>query len=164
MTLCVAHSPLLVVSLLHTSIHTGRASYTAVLPPPLALQLLLLIYRNDADALNENELARLSGEAILFQARDTGDPVYLKALQHHCPAKATIALKEGAQVILVKTINPEQGLVNGLRGVIVRFDKGIPMVKFTNGKSFLVQREVFTQALGGAIVARRIQVNSLLKR
>lgn len=44
-------------------------------------------------------------------------------LQKYCPAKDKLSLKIGAQVILVKTIDPTIGLVNGAKGVIVDFTR-----------------------------------------
>ena len=33
-----------------------------------------------------------------FKATDSGDPIFLRALQSHCPAKLVLKLKIGAQV------------------------------------------------------------------
>jgi len=47
----------------------------------------------------------------------------------------TLQLTEGAQVMLLKNLDQEKGLINGSRGVIVGFDEGdLPMVKFLNGE------------------------------
>ena len=64
-----------------------------------------------------------TGEVTTFKSSDVGEGSYLNQLQNHCPAKTIISLKLGAQVILVKTINAELGLVNGLRGVVTHFYK-----------------------------------------
>jgi hypothetical protein len=44
-------------------------------------------------------------------------------LQKYCPAKERLTLKVGAQVILVKTIDPSIGLVNGAKGVVIDFTR-----------------------------------------
>lgn len=91
-------------------------------------------HRNDADKRNAHELAKLQGqkrtlrsivqsslgEESRFKSSDVGEGSYLLQLQHHCPAKTLVTLKRGAQVILVKTINADIGLVNGLRGVVTQ--------------------------------------------
>jgi ATP-dependent DNA helicase PIF1 len=61
------------------------------------------------------------GEGVVFTAKDSGEDMHVEALNRHCPAKNKIILKIGAQVILVKTTEAQHGLVNGARGIIVRF-------------------------------------------
>ena len=81
------------------------------------------MYRKDVDNLNTKELNALSGDVIEYKAIDSGDPSFLRMLQTHCPAKQFLKLKIGAQVILVKNIDTSEGLVNGAKGVIVRFTR-----------------------------------------
>lgn len=45
-----------------------------------------------------------------------------------------ITIKVGAQVILKYNIDISEGLVNGLRGVVIHFEDRYPVVKFENGK------------------------------
>lgn len=61
------------------------------------------------------------GEMFSFIAQDSGEEVYKNALQRHCPVREKIELKVGAQVMLSKTTEAFHGLVNGARGVVVRF-------------------------------------------
>lgn len=68
------------------------------------------------------------GEVTVFKSSDAGEGSYLHQLQHHCPAKASLSLKLGAQVILVKTINADMGLVNGLRGVVTQILQWEPSI------------------------------------
>lgn len=89
------------------------------------------ICRRDVDNLNQEKLKDLVGESFTFQAKDTAvEKQYLNALQRNCPARDKLILKVGAQVILVKTISASScyggagfGLVNGARGVVVRFNR-----------------------------------------
>ena len=117
-------------------------------------------HRADVDALNSKELATLPGSIFEFKSVDSGEPAFLKTLQQHCPAKDIVRLKEGAQVILVKTTDANEGLVNGARGVIVRFtrDTKRPVVRFADGVERTISNETFTVSFGGHIVAERSQV------
>ena len=67
-------------------------------------------------------MQRLSGELMTFNAMDSGtiqDPQHREKLLSNCMAPATIHLKKGAQVMLIK--NMEETLVNGSIGRVVAF-------------------------------------------
>ena len=80
-------------------------------------------------------------------------------LQNHCPAKNLLKLKIGAQVILVKTIGAIDGLMNGSRGIIVKFttDKK-PVVKFCDGNERIMHYSSFHFVQSGKVVAQRSQI------
>ena len=59
----------------------------------------------------------------VYTATDSGSQVFLGMLRAHCPARQHIQLKVGAQVVLVKTAAPAEGLVNGALGVVTKFAK-----------------------------------------
>ncbi|EEQ97428.1 conserved hypothetical protein [Perkinsus marinus ATCC 50983] len=81
----------------------------------------LLPTRREVDAINERELARLSTPPITFTAMDTVYDSTSLNLDVMCSARAKVVLKVGAQVMLTKTLSPQKRLVNGSRGIIVRF-------------------------------------------
>lgn len=84
----------------------------------------LLECRNrEVDKANEREMDKLPGETHSFKARDRGLTDTYKAQLKHCQAPATLDLKVGAQVMLLKNIDLEKGLANGSRGVVVRFQR-----------------------------------------
>ena len=58
-------------------------------------------------------------------------------LPNICRAPQRLELAIGAQVILVKTIDASVGLVNGSRGVVIRFlpKTQQPIVRFDNDKN-----------------------------
>jgi len=84
----------------------------------------LLECRNrEVDKANQREMDTLPGDVHSFSARDRGINDTYKAQLKHCQAPATLELKVGAQVMLLKNIDLEKGLANGSRGVVVRFQR-----------------------------------------
>ncbi|PRW58054.1 ATP-dependent DNA helicase PIF1 [Chlorella sorokiniana] len=117
----------------------------------------LYTHREDVDALNAQQLRALPGEARRFVAQDAGSPDVLAAA---CPARRTLDLKVGAQVMLIRNISHRQGLVNGARGVVERFSESqnLPVVRFASGKVLTIGRERWTVASGGRLAAQRVQL------
>ena len=73
-------------------------------------------------------------DTVSFVAQDTGvndNKGLEKMLRHVCPAREELCLKIGAQVVLIKNIDPDTGLVNGARGIVTNFSKqmGLPVVR-----------------------------------
>lgn len=120
----------------------------------------LFTHKADCATLNEEQLNALSGEKVTFRASDTGrDDAALSQLRASCPSPATLDLKMGAQVILVKTLDADGGLVNGARGVVTRFlSTRHPAVRFDNGLERTIRLEAFTLSQGGQTVACRMQL------
>lgn len=88
--------------------------------------------REPAHAHNCRELGKIDSPAMEFEASDwcNGHPdgqTALANLQKHCPAEATITLKEGALVVLLKNILQESGLVNGARGIITHLHQSLSL-------------------------------------
>jgi len=68
-------------------------------------------------------------------------------------------LTTGAQVMLLKNIDQEKGLVNGSRGVVVSFNENdLPYVKFVNGEIELIDRHDYTYEISGLtnIIAKQV--------
>eukprot|EP00808_Paulinella_micropora_P021919 g85.t1 len=123
--------------------------------------------KKQVEAENDQQLSRLTGETMNYHAQDAGQPTYLNMLQRSCPAPATLTLKPGAQVMLVKNLNLNEGLCNGSRGVVVKFDTAqetgaYPVVRFANGKTTTLHREKWEVVVGSQVVASRNQVPLIL--
>ncbi|CAG8467243.1 386_t:CDS:10, partial [Gigaspora margarita] len=97
----------------------------------------------EAEATNNHELAQLSAPSYLFVAEDQEkEPGKLKELIRDCLAATKLELKIGAQVMLI-TNYLERKLVNGSQGVVIGFVKGLPRVKFTNGKILIIEKHTW---------------------
>ncbi|KAL6774453.1 hypothetical protein ACKKBG_A25060 [Auxenochlorella protothecoides x Auxenochlorella symbiontica] len=118
-------------------------------PPPAVLSTRLFTHRADVDAVNAAALAALPGPGRTFHARDEGAPS--EALDAACPARASLELRAGAQVMLLRSLAPREGLVNGARGVVAGFDaaRGLPVVAFAAGPTRVVAPERWTLRSGG---------------
>ncbi|CAG5074039.1 Similar to Pif1: ATP-dependent DNA helicase PIF1 (Mus musculus), partial [Cotesia congregata] len=79
----------------------------------------------EADEINESQLEKLEGLAKYYSAQDS-DESMTQTLDQQLPVPGKLTLKIGAQVMLLKNININSGLVNGARGVVLRFDDEIP--------------------------------------
>lgn len=75
------------------------------------------------DQVNFYELSKLPGPTYTYHAKDVAvSPAHSNQLKNNCAAPTTLNLKVGAQVMLLKNLDPDHGLVNGSRGVIVGFE------------------------------------------
>ena len=50
-----------------------------------------------------------------------------------CPAVEELSLCTGSQVMLIQNLDLESKLANGSRGIVVRFEEELPVVRFLNG-------------------------------
>ena len=102
---------------------------------------LLFTKNADVDAINEKQFDKLAGTPVVFKAKtvfsrpdqtEAGLARFIEFMDRDAPYAPTLELKVGAQVMLVRNLDPELGLVNGSRGVVLRFSDatGWPIVKF----------------------------------
>ena len=94
---------------------------------------LLFTRRAAVDAINQNSLAKLTGETQTYTCRTL--PVkcapsevakIVEKMDRDANYVPELSLKVGAQVMLLKNLEPEAGLVNGSRGVVVAFQEFAP--------------------------------------
>lgn len=63
-----------------------------------------------------------------------------KKIEKDCPAINNLTLAVGAQVIIIKNISIEKGIVNGSRGIVIDLEPDLIKIKFINGKEIDVER------------------------
>lgn len=96
-------------------------------PPPSSLVTLPVCFTKlecknvDVDAANEKELSKLDGNCHHYKSDDNAKATHLLDTLKYCQAPSDLYLKEGAQVMLLKNLDPERELVNGSRGVVTKF-------------------------------------------
>lgn len=140
---------------------------------------------HQVDQSNSIEMSKLSGEEHVFNAKDfIGNNAYSSQLKQ-CSSQERLVLKVGAAVILLKNIDPEKGLVNGSRGLVVDFQKAtknsaelprefrsslLPVVQFEsackkndclaneNDLCILVEPVEWASKVGDTIVCSRTQI------
>ncbi|XP_053610847.1 ATP-dependent DNA helicase PIF1 [Plodia interpunctella] len=109
---------------------------------------------NDSKMINDSKLENLKGEEKVFSSQDSENSTKILDMQTIAPSK--LVLKVGAQVMLLKNINVNAGLVNGARGVVVRFEEGLPVVRFKNKKEYMARAERwFVKNSNGSLLCRR---------
>jgi len=105
---------------------------------------LLFPKRAEVDMINESNLRALGGQHYIYNAKLVYNvtPVgfteenFQKALHlfdSNASYDTVLELALHAQVMLIANIEPEIGLVNGSRGVVVGFSLDLPVVEFLNG-------------------------------
>ena len=126
--------------------------------------------RNEVDEINRKKLADLPGPMYCIDAEDNIHPDKLKKFNESCQAPEKLMIKVGAQVMLVKNIDPKGGLSNGSRGVVVNIvtvghAKEVVSihVKFMNGRIFDCTPAEFEQRTpNGFVLAKRSQFPLIL--
>ncbi|XP_077259188.1 pif1 DNA helicase [Temnothorax americanus] len=109
----------------------------------------------EADEINEFQLDELKGESKVYTALDS-DSSMTYVLDQQLPIPGKLVLKVGAQVMLLKNINVNSGLVNGARGVVVSFKNDIPVIQLRSGTHYEAKMEKWAiKTTSGAVVHRK---------
>jgi ATP-dependent DNA helicase PIF1 len=118
-------------------------------------------------AWNTAALAAVEGEPRTWVAVDTGDKRAQAQLDSSCLAEREVVLKVGAQVMLLRNLRTEQGLCNGVQGVVegwARDEHGNvwPRVRFRTASGTSCMQVVHTSTWditrGHEVLATRKQV------
>lgn len=91
--------------------------------------------RESVDEENMLHLNRLPGEEMCFNAVDSSNKI-----MSSWTAPQILRLKVGAQVVLLRNLEAERGLVNGARGVVIAFADCNPIVRFACGLTRTIER------------------------
>ena len=126
------------------SLHLLKPRIDAKFPNDGIYPVKLYCKNIDVNKFNEKKLKDINKPLKTFNALDSGDEHYFKSFDKNCPAPKELRLKEGAQVILLKNLDTENGLVNGSVGVVQSFSNSGILVKFCNGKTGVIELDEWT--------------------
>lgn len=100
----------------------------------------LFSHNADVDRLNDEVLAKLSGNAHEFAMISFGPETLVAALTKGCLSPEILRLKVGAAVMFTKN-NPKERFVNGTLGMVSGFDKtnNYPLIKLRSGRLIKVE-------------------------
>lgn len=127
-------------------------------------------HRKVVDETNSKKLAQLPGEKVTYTSKDSkydfrtknnvsAQSSDLVGIEERCPK--TLVLCQGAQVMLTVNLDTDSGLVNGTRGVVVGFTKGLPDVRFEDGRVMTIGVSTF-ESQGQSSIVRRVQIPLVL--
>ncbi|XP_014598921.1 PREDICTED: ATP-dependent DNA helicase PIF1 [Polistes canadensis] len=115
----------------------------------------LCTHINEADEINDFQLNELKGESKTYIAQDS-DQMMTKTLDQQLPVPGKLILKVGAQVMLLKNINLSNGLVNGARGIVIKFVDDLPVIQLRSGNIYHTKIEKWSiKTVSGSIVHRK---------
>ncbi len=119
----------------------------------------LFSHNANVDSVNNEILARLSGEQKMFSVSSRGPDALIIALKKGCLSPESLYLKVGAAIMFTKN-NPKEGFVNGTLGTVETFDteNGYPIIKTRNGRKIAVEPMDWTVEENGKIRAQITQL------
>ena len=119
----------------------------------------LYSHNADVDRVNEEILAKLSGQPQVFAMSSQGPDPLVAALKKGCLSPDTLCLKVGAAVMFTKN-NPQEGFVNGTLGAVEGFamHNGYPVIKTRSGRKIAVEPMDWAMEENGAVRARITQL------
>lgn len=130
--------------------------------------------RFDVDDINELEIRKLvsaENNVRRYRCTDIFEPrveniktkdMFTAIVDRDCQGRKVLDLAIGAQVMLIINLDIDAGLVNGSRGVVVRFEEQRPVVKFMNGIEMIIKAHVWEFDIGEGIKISRIQIPLIL--
>lgn len=119
----------------------------------------LFSHNVDVDGVNNNELAKISGESETFSMLEEGNGILVSILKKGCLSPESLALKTGASVMFTKN-NHKEGYMNGTLGTIESFSTytNNPIVKTRSGRLIEVEKADWNIEDNGKIKAKISQL------
>lgn len=114
------------------------------LADPFVPHTRLLTVNVDVDAVNDEQLAALEGEAHTYEMETHGGKQYVEQLQRSCLAPQVLKLKRGAHVMCIKNAQ-DRKYANGSLGKVVGFEPQTdhPVVELTNGREVTIRPDTW---------------------
>eukprot|EP00040_Diaphanoeca_grandis_P043222 m.8885 g.8885 ORF g.8885 m.8885 type:complete len:844 (-) comp7259_c0_seq1:201-2732(-) len=128
----------------------------------------LYCLNKEVDSENAKRLAMIQADEVVYDATSTDKfkgqaetsndarRQVLSSIENKAPCR--LALKVGAQVVLVRNLDQENKLVNGSRGIVVGFDDIGPNVRFDCGVTRCIQQQEFWVFRGSLGSVSRVQI------
>ena len=123
----------------------------------------LYALNNSVDSINNKELKKLKSEEIYSYDREI--IIYNKKNNDHkekmikyCTAPDVLNLAVGAQEMLIKNLDLEQGLCNGSRGIVTNFICDLPEVKFVNGEIRVIEHNTWVYEQDDIKIGEIVQI------
>lgn len=119
----------------------------------------LFSHNANVDYINEQELAKLSGAAKVYNMQASGPKDLIKNLVRGCLSPEILSLKVGAKVMFTRN-DLEHRYVNGTLGVVEGFsgENDAPLIKTTSGKLITAEKENWVIEENGKDIARITQI------
>ncbi|MGH7203723.1 MAG: PIF1 family DEAD/DEAH box helicase [Candidatus Levyibacteriota bacterium] len=119
----------------------------------------LYTHNKHADMVNNQQLAKLSGQERFFRMQTRGNSVLMDIMKRNCLAPEKLVLKKRALVMFVKN-NFTEGYANGTMGRIVDFTEkeGYPIVQTFAHKQIIVKPSEWTIEEDGQVLVKITQI------
>ena len=121
------------------------------------------IYPRKEDVLVENmtQLSKLPDKEHVYKAKDIGNTNDSDWFFKNLISPEILSLKKDCKVMLIKNIDLDLGLANGLVGRVVKFDPN-PVVRFSNGIITSIGPVDWKYEVAGKVCAVRKQIPLIL--
>jgi len=135
---------------------------------------LLSSKKLDVEKMNQREFRKLAGlDIIQYDAvyeivgerkkamKEEEMKIWIDVIDKDNNYEKSIQITENAQVMLLKNIDQENGLVNGSRGIVIGFENDLPVVRFMNGTTQTIGYAEYSFEISNVstIVAKQIPLS-----
>ena len=84
---------------------------------------ILVTHNYQADSINKENLKEIDSHSMVYEAKFSGNKDKFEFLQKNCLASASLELKVGCQVMMLKNTYRDEDVVNGSLGKVIKFSK-----------------------------------------